>query len=354
MKSPVQRWLQFVLVLSVVSLVAEGALAETRRATRARAPETPSKMMCELFKVGCVKRTAHKKKKTTKPEAEASATKAKSEEPPRQAAAASPPKPETAATIAPPKSAAPPPAPKPRPPVIAATAPEEMDRTPVPKPKQKPTETAAPMPPPISRAPVDASEEEATRPPQSSEESRCRDELRSLGAVFTVPERVETSGQCHVDNPVQLSSLRTASGEVKLPGHPLFNCAFARRFVTWAIDVAAPIVANGTESTLAAMSTGPGYECRGRNGDASAKISEHAFGNAVDIDGIVLKGGPRIEIADVADPQHRFHRVLMALRESGCGYFSTVLGPGANAAHASHYHFDLGRHGKSENYRICE
>ena len=44
----------------------------------------------------------------------------------------------------------------------------------------------------------------------------------------------------------------------------------------------------------------------------------------------------------------------MALRISACGYFTTVLGPGANAAHAEHYHFDLGLHGKSGNYRICE
>ena len=47
-------------------------------------------------------------------------------------------------------------------------------------------------------------------------------------------------------------------------------------------------------------------------------------------------------------------RWLMALRVSACGYFTTVLGPGANAAHAEHYHFDLGMHGKSGSYRICE
>jgi hypothetical protein len=47
-------------------------------------------------------------------------------------------------------------------------------------------------------------------------------------------------------------------------------------------------------------------------------------------------------------------RWMRALRISGCGYFTTVLGPGANAAHAEHFHFDLGIHGKSGNYRICE
>jgi len=28
--------------------------------------------------------------------------------------------------------------------------------------------------------------------------------------------------------------------------------------------------------------------------------------------------------------------------------------PGSNAAHKNHLHFDLGQHGKSGKYRICE
>jgi hypothetical protein len=45
---------------------------------------------------------------------------------------------------------------------------------------------------------------------------------------------------------------------------------------------------------------------------------------------------------------------LSGLRTSACGYFTTVLGPGSNAAHKNHLHFDLGQHGKSGKYRICE
>jgi len=47
-------------------------------------------------------------------------------------------------------------------------------------------------------------------------------------------------------------------------------------------------------------------------------------------------------------------QVLRGLRATACGYFSTVLGPGTNQAHASHFHFDMAVHGKSQNYRICE
>jgi hypothetical protein len=44
----------------------------------------------------------------------------------------------------------------------------------------------------------------------------------------------------------------------------------------------------------------------------------------------------------------------MAFRTAACGYFTTVLGPGANAAHASHFHFDLAMRGKNGDHRICE
>jgi hypothetical protein len=171
---------------------------------------------------------------------------------------------------------------------------------------------------------------------------------------FSVPDHVEGTGECKVVDPVKITSIETSMGSVALPGTPIFNCEFARQFTVWLSDIAAPVVAALGEAKLSSLSTGPGYQCRGRSGDSSTKMSEHAFGNAIDIDGITLANDKRIEIPDVADRQDSDHRLLMALRISACGYFTTVLGPGADAAHASHYHFDLGIHGKSGNYRICE
>jgi len=181
----------------------------------------------------------------------------------------------------------------------------------------------------------------------------CRAELLQRGVEFTIPDHVEATGQCAVADPVLVKSVVVPGGRVKLPEGPLMNCAFARKFTTWLSDIAAPVVSGMAPARLESLSTGPGYECRNRNGDSSGKISEHAFGNAIDISGITLANRMRIEIPDVADPSAVHHRLLMALRLSACGYFTTVLGPGFNAAHASHYHFDLGQHGKSGNYRIC-
>jgi hypothetical protein len=192
------------------------------------------------------------------------------------------------------------------------------------------------------------------RPNPFVDGSDCRNELAKLGAEFSIPAEVKGTGVCHVTDPVQLRSVTTPTGRIDLPGTPLLNCVFARQFVVWLSDIAAPVVAGLGAAKLASISTGTSYQCRVRNGDFSGKMSEHAFGNAIDIAGIALTNKKRIEITAVADPEDPDRRLLMALRTSACGYFTTVLGPGADAAHASHYHFDLGVHGNDSNYRICE
>jgi hypothetical protein len=228
------------------------------------------------------------------------------------------------------------------------------------KPKTKPTATKLPkaspffLPEIVLHVPKPEPPPIENRPNPSLGSDECRNELAKLGADFSIPAEVKGTDVCHVTDPVQLKSIATPTGRVELPGTPLLNCVFARQFVVWLSDIAAPVVSGLGAAKLASMSTGTSYQCRVRNGDFSGKMSEHAFGNAIDIAGITLMNKKRIEITAVADPEDPDRHLLMALRTSACGYFTTVLGPGADAAHASHYHFDLGVHGKNSNYRICE
>jgi hypothetical protein len=182
--------------------------------------------------------------------------------------------------------------------------------------------------------------------------AECLVELARLGVDFSVPKEIEVTDICSIQNPVQLRSVKTSAGNVKLSGNPILDCEFARKFATWVSYVAAPLVGGLATANLSSILAGTSYQCRRRNGDNSDKMSEHAFGNAIDIAGFVLNNKRKIDIAEITDS--RDQRLLMALRTSACGYFTTVLGPGSNAAHASHYHFDLIKRGKSGTSRICE
>ena len=141
---------------------------------------------------------------------------------------------------------------------------------------------------------------------------------------------------------------------ITFPDRPILNCAFAARFAGWLKESGASIVLAQAKSPIDQLYTGPGYQCRGRNGDISGKISEHGFGNAVDITFFRLADKRVFQVEDALTPTSPAYATLSGLRGSACGYFTTVLGPGANTAHAKHFHFDLGKHGKSDKYRICE
>ncbi|MBC8035915.1 MAG: extensin family protein [Rhizobiales bacterium] len=189
--------------------------------------------------------------------------------------------------------------------------------------------------------------------PRSEPDNGCLVSLRNSGAEFDTLTSVG-NGRCRVDVPVRLHSISTTSGKIALPESPILSCRFARQFALWLSDTGAALVSTHLDNKMAKISTGPGYECRGRNGSSSAKLSEHAFGNAVDITTITTGDGRKIQISDAGSRSSPSFQVLRGLRTTACGYFSTVLGPGSNEAHASHFHFDIGMHGRSKNYRICE
>ncbi len=254
-----------------------------------------------------------------------------------------------------PKAAVPVPVPKPTPPVaatpkveapVAATPKVKLPiaAAPVPRAKptapQKPIEKAAIETPPVVSAP--------------SVDTNCLQELKRIGATFTQPSGNTTQDRCQVIDAVNLRSVKSQKNVITLPEAPLLNCKFALQLSKWLDESAAPIVAAKMNKPLDAVATGPGFECRGRNGDGTAKISEHGYGNAVDISTFSLAGGGNIAVQDANDLLGADAAALRGLRKSACGYFTTVLGPGSNSAHSAHFHIDLGIHGSSGNYRICE
>ena len=182
----------------------------------------------------------------------------------------------------------------------------------------------------------------------------CVDELKVKHVDFDLVAQPSGLPACVVVQPVQLKSVLINGTNLQLPDHPILNCAFALNFVSWLQDLGGPAALEKEGTVLTHFYTGPGFECRGRNGDASAKISEHGFGNAVDVERLQFADGLKVLVHDAPDTTAPGYDVLKAIRASACTRFTTVLGPGSNAAHREHFHFDSGVHGKSGTYRICE
>jgi hypothetical protein len=142
----------------------------------------------------------------------------------------------------------------------------------------------------------------------------------------------------------------SAIGSVKLIdiGVPATNlgamtCGLAANFAAWAkfgVEPAARLILG---SEIARIETYGTYNCRPIAG--SAKLSEHARSDAVDVSAFVLTDGRRIDIRSGWDGDRSVQQFLRTVRTSACRRFRTVLSPDYNASHQDHLHFDMGGRG---------
>ena len=94
------------------------------------------------------------------------------------------------------------------------------------------------------------------------------------------------------------------------------------------------------------------YSCRGMNGNSRAHISEHAFGNALDIASFTLADGRRITVKDGWKGMPEEQGFLRDIQAAACQQFNTVLAPGSNLHHHDHIHVDLMR--RASQRTICQ
>jgi hypothetical protein len=204
---------------------------------------------------------------------------------------------------------------------------------------------AAPQPKPPSDA----------KPPQvdAQPDLDCMTNLRAAEVVFETAEApLGGLNGCAIDAPVRLVAVTVGKRQVLLNAKPMLGCAFALKFSDFTKNLLAPLGAGTLDGSLAAIDTGPGYECRGRNQDPAAKLSAHGKGLALDVGAFVFSNGRKVAVDSQPDPQSAAY--VKALRSAACGWFTTVLGPGSDPYHASHLHFDIERHGSNGAYRICQ
>lgn len=122
----------------------------------------------------------------------------------------------------------------------------------------------------------------------------------------------------------------------------------------WVETVVQPAARKHFGSNIAQLRVAASFACRTRNGIKGAKLSEHGYGNAIDISVFTLANGKKISVAGGWNGKRAERRFLREVNAGACKYFTTVLGPKADRHHQDHFHLDLGKHGKSGTYRLCK
>ena len=85
------------------------------------------------------------------------------------------------------------------------------------------------------------------------------------------------------------------------------------------------------------------YSCREMVGSGTSSMSEHAFGDALDIAGFTLADGRKITVKDGWHGTPEEQGFLHDVQLYACETFTTVLAPGYNVYHYDHIHVDLMR-----------
>jgi hypothetical protein len=177
--------------------------------------------------------------------------------------------------------------------------------------------------------------------------SDCALHLMSI-ARFTQQPTLNGPNQCGAGDLVRLDGIMMPnSGLITVSPPPMLRCTMAEAVAQWVRDDIGSIIGEFEAPPVAITNEGS-YECRGRNNDSGAKISEHARGNALDLGKIRLANGTLVELSN----KFAFQSVRQRLRDTACHRFTTVLGPGADPFHANHIHIDLAE--RARGYRICQ
>lgn len=190
----------------------------------------------------------------------------------------------------------------------------------------------------------------APKPPDAAipaEPTECDHRLGAV-AVFTRLPPSEGPGECVAADLVKLEAVTMPDRSfVTLTPPATLQCGMAEAVSEFVREQVGP-AAEELGSPLVSVATAASYDCRNRNSQQAAKISEHARGNAIDLSAVRLKNRTGYALASEGTPE----TFRVRFRDAACRFFSTVLGPGSDPYHAEHIHLD--RAERRGGYRICQ
>jgi hypothetical protein len=143
-----------------------------------------------------------------------------------------------------------------------------------------------------------------------------------------------------------------AVGPVAVKPAATLACPIVSALDRWLSDSVQPAAQRWFGGRVVEIKQISAYSCRGMNGNPGAHISEHAFGNALDIAAFTLADGRRIMVKDGWHGMPEEQGFLRDVQAAACQQFNTVLAPGSNAYHYDHSHVDLMR--RASRRVICE
>jgi len=173
------------------------------------------------------------------------------------------------------------------------------------------------------------------------------DAIQALAAI-------DGPGICGMTRPLKLFALQ--DGQVQMSKAVTVDCSMTAGLDLWLKQALQPAAMARFGAPIASVDVFGAYSCRSVDNLAGMPLSEHAFGNAVDISGFTLSDGRKIVVLrDWPKTGTQESAFLHDAQSSACERFNTVLAPGSDSFHSNHMHLDLAMHGRTNTgpRRIC-
>ena len=184
-------------------------------------------------------------------------------------------------------------------------------------------------------------ETEGLRAPEGS----CDIKPSRVGLAEKIRNINESNG-CEVRNAWSIRSV----GSVSFSQPATVNCGMAEPLRDWLEGTVQPEAQRAFGESVVSVDVAASYSCRPRNNQRGAKMSEHGFGNAIDISAFTLESGRKVTVLGGWRGGSEEKRFLHAVHGEACGEFHTVLGPNADANHRDHIHLDLQNRKSGKSY----
>jgi hypothetical protein len=171
------------------------------------------------------------------------------------------------------------------------------------------------------------------------------DDPGALGRMTKMPDIAQRNG-CQVRNRYDVEAL----GGIEFSQAATLNGGMVGPVHDWLEHTVQGAAQQNFGERVVAVTVAASYACRPRNNVRGAKMSEHGYGNAIDISSFTLESGRKISVLDDYYSWGRAGKFLKTVREDACSDFSTVLGPGSDRAHRNHIHLDLQNRRSGKSY----
>lgn len=169
-------------------------------------------------------------------------------------------------------------------------------------------------------------------------------ELVKPSAYIEPRPEIDGPGICGLTHPFKVSAL--AEGTVAVDKNVTIGCPLIAALESWLANVVQPYAQADFGQPVVELEAFGAYSCRSVDNMSGAPLSEHSFGNAIDVSGFRLADGREIVIVrDWKKTDTQEAAFLREVHAGACQNFTTVLGPGADAFHYNHFHLDLAMHG---------